>query len=275
MEMIKRISLQQKIERVIARPRKIYQTSDGKHFNIDIELQTCIHGYLSRRGRQPASLLIFGVQFASLRKQGTFKRMHLRLDFQDSEGVKPATSPEIICHAPFELERQNITEINVQQTDGVRNSVFANINLAGGKSGGSKTISHSKVENYKDLYFDKGASATVANERGRHSGIWWNVKQSTNPHAKDDAGIESNYRFAVLLTRKNDSEFQVQLRLLVDAGWRHRVENHFSRGITVTGDNPDLNFSPVTRRYEGNCTGINRKRLGRFKDRAELKRLTL
>jgi hypothetical protein len=255
-------------------PRKIYQTPDGKNFNIDIELQTCVHGYLSRTKKQPASLLIIGVQSACLRRHGSFKRMHLRVDFENLRGLAPTANPGIISHAPFEVQRQNITKIDVQQTDGVQDSIFANINIAGAKGGASKTVSHSKVESYKDLYFGQGASATISNEKGIHSGVWWNVKQSTNPHAKDDAGIESNHRFAVLLTRKDDSDFQARLCLLVDAGWRHRVENRFSGGMTFSAENPNLNFSPTIRHYEGNCMGIDRKRLGKFKDPAALSHLT-
>jgi len=51
-----------------------------------------------------------------------------------------------------------------------------------------------------------------------HSSIWWNVKQSTNPVAKDNAGIKSDYRFAVLLTRLNNATFQARLNLFLDAG---------------------------------------------------------
>jgi hypothetical protein len=47
----------------------------------------------------------------------------------------------------------------------VQDSVFANINLAGGKGGASKAVSQSKVENCKDLYFGKGASLQLLQMR--------------------------------------------------------------------------------------------------------------
>jgi hypothetical protein len=93
--------------------RKIYQTLDGKNFNTDIELQICIHCYLSRGNKQLVSLLLFRVQFACLRKHSSFNRTHLRVDFEDSRGIEPTASPVIISHAPFELRRQSITEIDV------------------------------------------------------------------------------------------------------------------------------------------------------------------
>jgi hypothetical protein len=268
------ISMQPKLDRIIDRPRKIYQSPEGNNFNIDIELKTCVHGKLSRFKRQPASLIIIGVQFACLRKHGTFKRMRLQLDFEDFPGIKGTSHPEIVSHAPFEFERQNITEIDVQQTDGVQRDVSATINLGGAKGGANEKVSHVKVENYKDTYFGQAATATVTNEKGVHSSVWWNVKQSTNPHTKDDAGIQPSYRFAVLLTRQDDSDFQARLHLVVDAGWRHRVKNHFSQRMPVSGEGPNITFSPAIQHYEGNCTGIDRKRLGRFKDRAELQQLT-
>jgi hypothetical protein len=52
----------------------------------------------------------------------------------------------------------------------VQHSIFANIDLAGGKGGASKAVSQSNIENYKDLHFGKDVSASVANEKGTHSG---------------------------------------------------------------------------------------------------------
>jgi hypothetical protein len=270
MKMMRCISFPPKIERVIKQPRKAYQTPDGNNFNIDIELKTCVHGYLSWSKRQPASLIIFGVQLACLRNHGTIKRMRLQVDFEDMHGNTPSANPGVISHAPFEFERQNVSEINIEETRGAQSNVSATINLVGGNHG----VTHSRVEKYKELYFGKSAAATLVNDKGVHSGVWWDVKQSTNPHAKDDAGIEPNYRFAVLLTRKNDSDFQARLCLEVNAGWRHRVENNFSQKVTGAGKKPNLTFSPATLHYEGNCTGINRKRLGRFKSCAELQKVT-
>ena len=264
------ISFPPKIERIIEQPRKIYQSPDGNNFKIDVDLKTCVYGYLSWSKRQPASLIIFGVQFACLRNHGTIRQMHLKVDFEDIYGNTPPANPGIISHVPFEFERQNVKEIDVEETRGVQSNVSATIDLVGVNQG----VTHSKVEKYKDVYFGKAAAETVANNKGIHSGVWWNVKQSTNPHAKDDAGIEPNYRFAVLLTRENNSDFQARLDLVVDAGWRHTVKNNFSQKVTGAGKKPNLNFSPTTLHYEGNCTGINRKRLGKFKSCAELQKIT-
>jgi hypothetical protein len=228
MRIMRSISFPPKIERIIEQPRKIYQSPDGNKLKIDVDLKTCVHGYLSWSKRQPASLIIFGVQFTSLRNHGTIRRMHLQVDFEDVHGNTPSANPGIISYAPFEFERQNVPEINVEETKGGQTT----INLVRVNQG----VTHLKVEKYKDVYFGKAAAETVVNDKGIHSGVWWNVKQSTNPHAKDDAGIEPNYRFAVLLTRRKDSDFQARLRLVVDAGWRHSVEKTSLSGVPLGND---------------------------------------
>lgn len=274
MEIIGRLSTQPKIHRVIEQPRKIYQTPDEKHFNIDIKLRTCVHGYLSWAKRQPASLIVFEVQFACIGRHGSFKRIKLRVDFEDLPGPGADASPNIISHAPFEFEeRENITEAQIQRTHGMQASASANINLVGGSGGAKLTLSREEISKHTAIYFGRGAAATVANDKGVSSGVWWNIKQSTNPVAKDDTGISPNYCFAVLVTRQDDADFQARLDLLIDAGWRHKAENHFSSKLPVKGQCPSLLFSPSTH-YEGKSTGIDRNRLGRFKESVQLEQLT-
>jgi hypothetical protein len=55
---------------------------------------------------------------------------------------------------------------------GRQDSVFANINLAGVKVEHGRRSPNQRVENCKDQNFGKGTSATVANEKGTHSGVW-------------------------------------------------------------------------------------------------------
>jgi len=274
MVMVRRLFLQPKVQRVLEKTRKLYQTPDGNNFNIDIELHTCVHGYLSWK-RQPASLIVFALKFMCIGKHGSFKRIKFRVDFEDLPGVAATTSPGIISHAPFESEEhQKVVEAKIQKKHGQKVSVSAGSNGTGiNVNGGIKfEASKEEISTYIAKYFSKGTSATVTNDKEVHSGIWWNVKQSTNPVAKDDAGIESDYRCAVLLTRENNEPFQARLNLLVDAGWRYKAQNMFSPNKTIHGESSTLSFSPATY-LEGHCGGINRKRLGRFKG-AKLKQLT-
>jgi hypothetical protein len=199
--------------------------------------------------------------------------MKLQVDFENLLGAEAESGPEILSYAPFEFEeREKIAKVDIQKKHGVQACACANINLVGGNGGAKVTISREEISNFTSIYFGRGAAAIVANDKGVSSGIWWNVKQSSNPDAKDDAGIGPNYQFAVLLTRRDNADFQARLNLSVDAGWRYRIENHFSSKLTVKGQSPSLLFSPATY-YEGTCTGIDRKRLGRFKKSNDLKQL--
>jgi hypothetical protein len=55
--------------RIKPQARKIFQTESDKSFRIDIDIATCVHGYLAPDKKQPASLIIFAVQFVCLAKR--------------------------------------------------------------------------------------------------------------------------------------------------------------------------------------------------------------
>jgi hypothetical protein len=256
--------------RIIRQPRKIYQTENDKNFRIDIDLATCVHGYLSPSKKQPASLIVLGVQFVCLTKRGTFNRIKLDLDFQAEDGNRPS----IIEHAPFvQEEHEKESHKKVRKTAKTEFDAHTDIDLRAGHSGTSVKTEEKKESSFTENYYGKGVSSTRAEEDGSRPGIWWNVKKSSDPDSKDDAGIESNYRFAVLLTRKNRERFNARMKLLVDAGWRFRAENRLSQVKYIKGQSPNLAFSPQIW-YEGNCKGINRKRLGNFVKDGKLAKLT-
>lgn len=124
-------------------------------------------------------------------------------------------------------------------------------------------------------YFGKGCSSTTANEEGRISRIWWNAKKSRNPNAKDDARIDANYRFVVLLTRKSKSPFRIRLKLNVDAvhmGLGYRLKGGSSK-VAVEEESLDLITDPATH-YEGDCEGISRMSLGRMRKKGRLAKLS-
>jgi hypothetical protein len=95
----------------------------------------------------------------------------LQVNFEDLPESTPSASPKIISDAPFEFQRQNVTEIDVEQTRGIHGNISATISLVGVKLG----LTHSKTKKYKDVYFGKAEAATVANNEGIHSGVWWSV----------------------------------------------------------------------------------------------------
>ena len=181
------------------------------------------------------------------------------LIFEDSRGIEPTASPVIISHAPFELRCQSITEIDVWQTDGAQDSVFANINLAGVKVEHGRRSPNQRL---KTARIEILAKVLLQLLQMRREFIPASGEMSSNARIRTRRTTQvssPNYRLAVLFTRKNYLDFQAWLHLLVHVGWRHRVENRFSGRMTVSGVNPNLTFSPAVHHYEGNCTGIDRK----------------
>jgi len=258
--------------RIKTQPRKIFQTENYKNFRIDIEIPTCVHGFLAPDKQQPASLIIFAVQFVCLAKKGAFNRVKVDLDFESSN--TSILSPNIVAHAPFvNEEEQNVSLKDIKHI--VKKSITgsANITLGPGKAGASETSSSQREETFVQRYAGRAASSTRVNiKTGRSSGVWWNVKKTTDPN-KSDNGINSNYCFAVLLERDDKSDFEVGLNLMVDAGWRFLAENGGSRETKIDGKSPHLKFVPGIW-YEGNCLGIDRKKLDLFRDQDRLADLT-
>jgi hypothetical protein len=253
-------------------PITIWQTDPKKNFNINVQLEKAVHGYLSPDRPQRASLLVFGVQLVSLRRKAPFR--HLKLEAKVLETTGPSTTrPEILAHAPFVFEEAlKKSEERVKSTREVGDHVDAEINAGVGRFRAGRDVRQKEVRDSIYRYFGKGASAITVDEEGKRSGIWWNVKQSSIPYARDDAGIDPNYHFAVLLTRaRNDKEvFKVRINLEVHAGLGYLFENGFSHVIRVK----DLDVDPRIW-YVGDCKDIDRRRLEDFEAREKLVALTM
>lgn len=196
------------------------------------------------------------------------------LDFEEADvDASVQSQPEILAHAPYiNEEEQNVSYKHIKRIFKTEFTTHADISLVPGKAGVSEKVSRQNEENIIKRYSGKAASNTRINKSGKRSGVWWNVKKSTDPDKSED-GINSNYRFAVLLTRDNKFDFQVKIRLFVDAGWRFLAENGGWRVKKIDGCSPNLRFSPGVW-YEGNCQGIDRKRLGIFRNDGKLADLT-
>jgi hypothetical protein len=252
---------------VILQPRKIYQSEKEKNFKVDIDILTCVNGYLAHDRKQAASLIVFGVQLVTLKK-GSFNRIKMDLDFLDANGMESASCPVILNHAPYKTEAYE----NVTQIKNTHKIVLNGNGNAGGppgsllKMGASLEVTDQRESNFKDRYYGKGSSSTRLNAQSSRSGIWWNVKKSSDPDAHDDAGIKANYQFAVLLTRPNNDLFRAKLTLLVDAGWRFKTEIQIPQKVKDNkgASSTSLVFSPEVW-YEGTrLLGIERTRLGEF-----------
>lgn len=180
--------------------------------------------------------------------------------------------PEILAHAPFIFEEAlKKDKVNVEDTTAAKNHVEGELNIGAAKFSSGHETTHIAARHSIHKYFSKGASAITVVFDGKRSGVWWNVKQSSIPDAQDDAGIDPNYRFAVLLTRgKDDKEvFKVKICLEIHAGIEYLVENRWKHVIEAES----LSVDPRVW-YVGDCRGIDRRRLEEFEMRGKLTDLT-
>jgi hypothetical protein len=293
--------------------RRIYQSRDDAEFKVDVDIKCCVHGYLAKDKKQPASLIIFAPQLVCVDK-GTFNLFRMEVNFHDQDESGKPCNPVIISTAPFSAQERvheeivdfrEKTTVLIKKTKKV--TATAGVDNTGVKAGlggefGSETQNTRELEHsYKVHYFIKGSSNTrVDDDSGRRYGVWWNVKKSNNPDTRDDAGIPPNYLFAVLLIRANDSTpFEARFRLFAEAGWAHKKERivelvtrhmmkkgrlssahrplsqelaNFAAGDYEGTPKPTV-FDPRTK-FEGDCQGIDRMQLGKYKE-GELAKLVI
>lgn len=232
--------------------RRIYQSRHDAEFKVDVDIKYCVHGYLAKDKKQPASLIVFAPQLVCV-ENGTFNLFRLEVDFRDQNQPGEPCEPTIALTAPYSVEEhlyEEIVEYKNKFTKVVKKTrkitATAGVSEAPVKAGlngelGSETGKTDELEySTKVHYFSKGSSNTrVDEDSNRRYGVWWNVKKSTNPRTGDDAGIPPNYLFAVLLTRTNDSaSFEAQFRLYAEAGWAHKKEKMveiIARHLTTKG----------------------------------------
>lgn len=218
--------------------RRIYQSQHDAEFKVDIDIKYCIHGYLAKDKKQPASLIVFASQLICI-DNGTFNLFRLEVDFHDQNESGQPCKPMIASTAPYSVEERLYEEVvefknkvikavkkikKIRATAGVSEAPFKA--SLGGELGSEKQETDELEYSTKVHYFSKGSSNTrVDEDSGRRYGVWWNIKKSTNPKTGDDAGIPPNYLFAVLLARAdNSTPFEAQFRLYAEAGWAHKKE---------------------------------------------------
>ncbi|CZR60632.1 uncharacterized protein PAC_10528 [Phialocephala subalpina] len=258
--------------RFVLHQPKVLQTDVKKNFNIDIRLEKAVHGYLSPDRKQRASLLVFGVQLICRRKETPFKRLELEARVMETQGRSASSRPEILSHAPFLTEEAlKASKVQVKNTTQVENSANVDLDVGAAKISTGRRFTRGEELDSEDNYFGKGSSATIVDNDGKTSGIWWNVKQSSWSNAKDDAGIDPNYRFVVLLTRAKDDKavFNVKFNLKIHAGLEYWLENSMSHATHIE----DLSVDPRTW-HVGECEAIDRESLGHFQKPENLTTLT-
>lgn len=266
---------------IIVPARRIYQSQWKAEFKVDIDIKCCVNGYLAKDKKQPATLIIFAAQLVCVEK-GTFNQFRMDVDFCDEDRSTNPCNPEVICTAPFSTQEhmnELVTDVTVKAIRSVKKAAEVNATacagIPGAKVGTETQKTNEKEFKYKIRFFGKGSSGTRCDNSGRRNGVWWNVNKSSDPDAKDDAGITPNYLFAVLIKRTNDSApFKARIRLTVKAGWAQKVEKILQILAGKSSMDSLEAFDPRTK-FEGKCEGIDRALLGKYLKEGELAKLTI
>lgn len=236
-------------------------------YRVDVNLSTCVHGYLDASKQQRASLIILEAQFASVGDgRHRFRCADMSLEFSDD--YQAPSKPDVIAYAPFRFQEQSDpTAIGIEEEKQVAATA------SGGGPGGSAGVnfSASKKMSYQMRYFDRGTAGTFHSiKNNTRDGVWWNLQESLNPKQKD--GIRANCLFAVVLTRESEAPFTGDFQLVMKAGTWYNIQEIWKETTGRAIPDDPINFDP-TSPPQGTTTGITADQLGRYTDNRELEKL--
>ena len=249
--------------------RNIHTSGKRSDHKIDIDLYTCVHGWLDQKKEQRASLLVFDAQLVCTKGKGIFRRAYLAFEFDDQTPSKSPSNPDVLAYAPF-VEMESSHEVTEDVSSRHQFEAGAGVSSIGEASA---KYTRERETSYQNRYFDKGtANRFYDAPRDRYNGVWWNLNHSQNPHDLD--GIRCNFRCAVLLKRSSDADFQGTFQLDVDAGSWYAVEKKFShwRGVAEAETDDPINFHPSAP-PQGEHQGIEPTRLGIWREDDKLRSL--
>jgi hypothetical protein len=61
--------------------RKIHHSPDKAEYKVDIDIRTCIHGYMKSDRKTPATLIVFDVQLVCTTNKGIFDYFKMDVEF--------------------------------------------------------------------------------------------------------------------------------------------------------------------------------------------------
>jgi hypothetical protein len=201
------------------------------------------------------------------------------------EEKKPSesTGPEILRYPPHtRISNEYAIDVKVERTN--KASLTAKIGGNGVEGSAGSGTAKVVTESYQRRYFE----SCRANQRPRPGSntpiaVEWVNRGSSQPHAKDDMGLCSEIRFAVLLQRNDDSKFTVTLKSSAYGGKRDLfrkcwesldsakdVEEN-ARKISDCARNRGresvtVKLDPQGLKYMGKFKGIKRNKLAEFAD---------
>jgi len=163
-----------------------------------------VHGHETKDGN-PATLIVFGFRFHGIDKNRRFQRAIVTILFQD-ERKRNKADPEVIAMWPngdFTLGEP--TEINKEDTIGGD----IGLNLTGGtvvQAGVNASRKWEQKKSYKKTDRASLTGSVILDTTVRESGKNNAVRLTINEDTTATSGLVTDFRAAVLLRRKNDTD---------------------------------------------------------------------
>lgn len=239
----------------------------GTSYRVDVDLSTCVHGYLDSSATQRASLIVLEAQFAFV-GQGPrrFRWADMSLKFVDDPSTP--SKPDVISWAPFRFqEESDPTTIDVEE----EKQGGGNISGGAGVVSGGANASVRKKSSYQMRYFDRGTAGRFPNVKNNtYDGVWWTLQESLDPKQRN--GIRANSFFAVLIKRESDAPFIGDFQLIIEAGTWYSIRKAWETITCRAIPDDPINFLP-SEPPQGKVTGIETNNLGKYTVKGELAKL--
>jgi len=217
--------------------------SDDTTFSIEASLATCVHGYLKPDRQTPASLIVLHFVIQSDDSSSIVKSARTSFFFKLPGEVDEKDSHATINVMAFAPGHRRFNKSTSKKTK-KRELEFE----AGGEASPAKADGKYSEENkevHTQPYFEKmDAGRRYVDPHAIHDKVWWRVTQNKS----HKLGITPEFRTAILVTRKDASQFHGIFRLKIDGGVKYNLSEKYNdwRGKSVVDDPVifDPSFNP-------------------------------
>lgn len=184
-------------------------------------LVDCAHGKLSADNPVPCTLLVFDFQLDRVKSSRVIHSAIITLV------TKRIT--RILTIAPEDRLNTDSLELNVENSDGVEGEigvdkwVKATVKPRTGTTTQAMRIKYATAKGWTTHY-----PRARPNDSSPHDCIKWSLQE--NP-AKEDEGVPPHFRAAVLLERRDDDEFQLEMEIETKADLLTTFEGLFLKSV--------------------------------------------
>lgn len=210
---------------------------------LQARIDRIVHGY-EHEGGSPATLVVFGFRFHGLDKERRFKRAIVTILFQD-EKKRNKHDPVVTALWPngdFTLGEQTVIQVEERSEKEVNAEITGGIVAQGGtKAALTWERTHAFSKSDKSTL----TGSIVLDTNVRYSGPKNAVRLTITENRAAGSGVVTDFRAAVLLTRKNDDDIFVATVKMKAKG---NFSYNFFRGIRdlsgLSPPNDPVRFQP-------------------------------